>query len=991
MALAQQRQLRAYTLEDGLSQSQVYDMVQDSMGYVWLGTQGGGLCRFDGENFKVFKEKEGLLSNYVHALFVTGDSLFIGTKKGLSIKTKNTFLNKATPQVNRILSLGNTTYLLTQKGIFSYGNGSLRQLKLHTEIDGNSVSDLIFDGTSFWIATNKALWQTTSLEPNTADLKSYENNDFKSLVQSKNTLFAATYHDGILVIDLMKKEADFVLKEPLRINSLSLHNTNELWVATDNDGLTIIDLEKYTEKYKIDKRLRLGVLHIRKTMVDRQGNIWIATSGGGFYKYFENSFRHYDRDTGLRDNRVYAVHAVENTIWISNAESGLMTIDSSGIRHISKVPQATGVKIKTITSDALGNIWAGTDGRGILYRETTAADSMVINSIDQNNIRIDTIRTRVTKNYHIDTDKGLLSDWISSLHVQGDAVWAASYSSGLLKFRFDRTKDSIETIRKFGKEEGIQDPYIRDIKEDFQGRLWYSTQHGYLGYIEKGKVTDLGQVLDQNIGIGTLLFHKNKMYLGTSGNGIWWTTLDDPTNFTKLSSSKYSYSNTIYQLIFDNNGRLWVGTERGVDNLLLDQENNILDIFHYGRDDGFLGIETCLNAVDKDAKGNLWFGALYGLTEYRGEGTVLGSSRPQLYFDRVEVGYKAIDSIDYRSWTNSDKVLFLRPDQTQLSFGYTSVDINHPKAIQYRFKLNEDNWSPWSEVNRQNFAGLASGQHTFTAQSRNYRWEESSPIRFQFFIDRPLYQKTWFQWAIFTLIALILAYLGFSYVRKVKRRNAVVQERLEMENHLLSLEQKALRLQMNPHFIFNVLNGIKALGTNNRDKMNHTINSFASLLRETLYNSRKDVISLDQEIKALKHYIEVEQLMAAESFAYDLIVNTAEDPEELLIPPMLIQPFVENAIRHGILKGNSKGHLEVVFSTDDSFLHVSITDNGIGIYESQKQKNTTDHQSMALKVTEERLLSISGKGALQIEELKNPDQSISGTRIRFKIPLETDY
>jgi LytS/YehU family sensor histidine kinase len=240
-------------------------------------------------------------------------------------------------------------------------------------------------------------------------------------------------------------------------------------------------------------------------------------------------------------------------------------------------------------------------------------------------------------------------------------------------------------------------------------------------------------------------------------------------------------------------------------------------------------------------------------------------------------------------------------------------------------------------------------------------------------------------------IALVLVFLvTWSYLKRIKRKNKLERRGLELENHLLSLEQKALRLQMNPHFIFNVLNGIKAMGPKDPDKMNTTINSFASMLREILYNSRKEQISLEQEIKTLKNYIEVELLMAPRPFQYNIRLQTEIAPEEILIPPMLIQPFVENSIRHGILKGDKEGVLGIEFKTDEDYLYCTITDNGPGVFESQKTKTATDHQSMALTVTQERIESLSGKNALHLEEIKS-DETIQGTRVSFKIPLETDY
>ena len=107
--------------------------------------------------------------------------------------------------------------------------------------------------------------------------------------------------------------------------------------------------------------------------------------------------------------------------------------------------------------------------------------------------------------------------------------------------------------------------------------------------------------------------------------------------------------------------------------------------------------------------------------------------------------YKNIDSLNLKVWTNSDKILQLTPDQTQLSFSFRTVDLDHPNEIEYRSKLDDTDWSPWVKERKQNFAGLAYGSHTFSVQSRNHRWVQSDPIQFGFFIDSPLYKKDWFQ------------------------------------------------------------------------------------------------------------------------------------------------------------------------------------------------------------------------------------------------------
>ena len=990
--ISQNSQLRAYTIADGLPQSQVYDIVQDEMGYLWLGTQGGGLANFDGEAFEVWNESDGLLSNYIDALYASNDSIFVGNRKGLSIKVKNHFVNFESPQILQFYPFKNELYIGTKKGVYSYTeNEKLKKVHINQEIDASEINSIFFDGDYFWLATNKALWKLNELSDSATEKTKVEVNNFKSVISHENKILSATFDDGVFIMDQTNIKDRFLMPEPSRINSMSIQNKDELWILTDNEGITIVETNKFAEIKRLNTSNGLATQHIRKVVTDDNGNLWIATSGGGFYKYFQNNFKHYDQRTGLKGNRIYAVHNAPDGLWISNSEAGLTKIDADGIHPLPNDQTFFDVKIKTITSDAKGNIWAGSDNRGLLFRETKMVDSLVFSSSETFLIKIDTVSVEKITNYIIDESKGFPSDWIRTVIADEDYTWAATYANGIVKFNYYSDNDSLVVRKTFTKRDGISDMLITDFVKDSNGKFWYATQNGYLGYIDNDIVEAVETGLEQQTSIGTILFHDDSIYLGTAGKGIWYANNTDPINFHQLKGAKYLSSNNIYQLIFDDQGYLWAGSERGVDKIELNPNNEIVDVYHFGRNDGFLGIETCLNAVDKDDQGNLWFGAIYGLTEHIPNESIKTAAPPKVYFTGVEERYKNIDSLVLEEWTNSDKLLQLTPEQTQLGFSFRTVDIDHPNDIQYRTKLDDTDWSPWVKEDKQNFAGLAYGKHNFSVQSRNFRWQESEPIKFSFFIDSPLYKKDWFQWSVLALAVLILLSIGLFYIRKIKLKNKAAQERLRTQNYLLTLEQKALQLQMNPHFIFNVLNGIKAMAVNKPEKMDATINSFAILLRETLQNSRKEHIGLDQEIKALRHYVEVEQLMAQQPFECTFKIETTPNAEEILIPPMLIQPFVENAIRHGILKGDKPGKLEIAFTTSKTHLHCSILDNGLGIFKSQSEKPKSDHQSMALTVTKERLESIAGKNTLHISEIKNEDGSIDGTKIDFKIPLLTDY
>ncbi len=988
-AISQNKQLQAFTLEDGLPQSQIYAMTQDDKGYLWIGTQGGGLARFDGNDFVVFNDNDQLPSNYINALISKQDTLYIGTKEGLSVKVKHRFINIEIPEVNKICEIKNDIYLLTKQGVYKILDGtSAEKIELHSSIDNQLINDLLYVDGLYWLATQDGLWKLNDLNGNASAIEKLEQNNFKALVAYNQKVFASTFNDGTIVFDIHDFNNQFLIREPLRINDVVLLNTHQLWISTDTDGVSVIDGNTYEELFVVDDNNGLSVSHVRQVLQDFQSNIWIATSGGGLYKYFQNNFKHYNTETGLNGNRIYAVHHSQKAVWVSNSEKGLMKLDDYGI-HVVNIPKAfSKVKIKTIASDENGNIWAGSDGRGLLFHGKMIKDTIVIDTLKNTKI---SLPLEIETSKILNSESGFPFDWIRKVHVDTQVIYAATYSDGIVKFRYTPENDSLKILKTFGTSEGVMDLHIKDMVMDDDHRLWYATQNGHLGYILNNEVTHIGAVLDKQVPINSILFENNTLFLGTAGSGVWWSNQSGYKNFKPLNGVKKGASDNIYQLIFDDQGYLWVGTERGVDKFELDKDNQIIDAFFFGKKEGFLGVETCLNAVDKDDKGHLWFGALYGLTEYEPTESDGETEKPKLYLEDVKVAYKSVDTINLSAWINTDKTLMLHSEQRQVSFSYKTIDIDHPNGIEYRYKLNNDSWSPWTTKTSQDFSELNFGDHDFVVQSRNHRWKESDPLRFSFYIEPPVYKKGWFLFSVIGLIMLVVTIIVYQYVTRIKQKNKRDKERLELENHLLSLEQKALRLQMNPHFIFNVLNGIKAMASTKPEKMNQTVNNFATLLRETLNNSRKDSISLSQEIKTLRHYIEVERLMAEQNFDYKIIVNTDLDTDEILIPPMLVQPFVENAIRHGILKGPRRGDLKIKFDTNKTTLSVTVMDNGIGIYSSQQHKTKTDHQSMALKVTRERLASVSGKDTLQLKELKDNDGIVSGTMIVFEIPLETDY
>ena len=392
-------------------------------------------------------------------------------------------------------------------------------------------------------------------------------------------------------------------------------------------------------------------------------------------------------------------------------------------------------------------------------------------------------------------------------------------------------------------------------------------------------------------------------------------------------------------------------------------------------------ISSEINTVFKDNQNSIWIASdnqgLYKLNSTK------KTANASIYIENIAVNYKKIDAVHIT-------YLELKPNENNISFTFKTVDLKNAKNIQYRYKLKTD-FTPWSSQNKVDFANLKAGNYTFTVQSKNGK-TLSKKVTFHFFIETPIYKKMWFLILSGVLVCLLLAGFIDLYIRNLKKKNQQKVNALKTENHLLTLEQKALQLQMNPHFIFNVLNGIKALGNSGSSKeLNKTISQFSILLRSVLNNSRLEEISLKDEIETLKNYLELEQKMNSKGFEFGIetALNNI-DSEEILIPPMLLQPFVENCIKHAFQPNTKDPKIIILFEVKHNFLHFTIEDNGIGYYQSKKEKVKTNHQSVALEVTKERIQHLSKYNSFSIEEIKN-EKEVSGTKIGFKIPLKTDY
>jgi LytS/YehU family sensor histidine kinase len=280
--------------------------------------------------------------------------------------------------------------------------------------------------------------------------------------------------------------------------------------------------------------------------------------------------------------------------------------------------------------------------------------------------------------------------------------------------------------------------------------------------------------------------------------------------------------------------------------------------------------------------------------------------------------------------------------------------------------------------------------------------EFNGPIKILLINISPAFWNTWWFRTLVAILVLGIFYVVIRY--RTKQRFKLQLERSEKETQLAEMRQKstememqALRAQMNPHFIFNSLNSInRFILQNNRLRASEYLTKFSKLVRMILQNSQASLISLESELESLGLYLEMEALRFNYHFEYKISLPKDLDVEVLKVPPLILQPYVENAIWHGLMHKEEKGQLDIEVSEEGDHLYFKITDNGIGRKKASElaSKSATKHKSMGLRITANRIAmmqhSNGEESPVKINDLVEPDGTAGGTEVVIKMPLLYD-
>ncbi|MCX6280328.1 MAG: histidine kinase [Bacteroidetes bacterium] len=958
-----------YKTSDGLASSTIYEIIQDRDGFIWFATM-NGMSRFDGKRFTTFRTNEGLNSNSIISL-VEGP--------------------------NGELYIGNY-----EKGINVLRNGKIKNYC--SQIDGKSFA------TSYLL-----------LVPSGKD----EQKIFA--YRSHGVIFSVTENKG------SKLKTHSIITYPVNVNRLGLLANNDM-VALTPDGLYSF------KKTRLTKILIKGFPDTEAFCLANagEGSYFIGTRGT-IYKVKNNSVSEkYPVILGGNNDVCEILIDRHKNIWFSVMNKGFFLIPcgSKNIIDIGVKMELENTLVNTILEDKEGNIWISTYGKGVF-----CLNNLYLNNYNEN----DGLSSNSI--YSIEKDKSgkLLIGTFNGLNI---------FENGRFShFKTNSTKtltEYIYNIKKSGNEfyisgafgeTGVKKTSYKGIVLNlFDRPSFCKTADGLFLFGGSGNYILIAKSLSYKpaathqifiFGKGTVINRINQIFEDSEKN-IWIASTLGLCKITGTSNSfeqwKKSFfpsdavlNSRINSIIQDNKNTIWFAGDKGIGNYNL--LNGAVKTYKS------LGVYdlASVNSIVTDNKNRLWIGSMNGLFVFDGTSvkylnnlTGLPSDEVlTLYYDnkinilyigtsngislldlskfdsynpsppKVKVtGIKAGDSV-YHSYDN----LVFKPDQHDVYIELKALNFSSPASVKYEYKINKD-WMP-TDYDFLNFIALKNGVYTvqIRAKAQNTNWGEPCIISFRVL---PRFVETiWFD-----LIMIVTFMCGlFSVVNwRWRVNNSKVRNELELTERINELKHQALSAMMNPHFIANSLNSVQYLVNSQRyEEANNYIAMMAKLMRKNLDSAGSGFILLSEEIIRLKLYLDLEKLRFQESFSYEIILSEDVDLGSVMIPNMIIQPFVENSLWHGIIDSGNKGLLTVSFSFEDieidslicRSLIIKVTDNGIGITEARKNKKE-DHISKGIHIIEERLRLLSTRMHLpqpiMFEDLGSQDNNSRGTEVIISLP-----
>ncbi len=938
---AQQFHFVHYSTSDGLSNSCVYSLHQDKQGFLWVATE-FGLSRFDGIQFDNYDGSDFLPENTM--LSTTdgpGKDIYVSTlSKGLyKLHPNGTSEKSIDPfkgsQVTKIYTADSLLYCFArfEGKVAAYHTTTKRTVYFSPGRTGDSViTSVCLKGKSLLVTTKHNLYSfsygfqkllkkhiiSQEISALSEDREGY------TWIGGKGALYKFNSQNYQLL--------DSIVFDPNRQNEIDcilFDGKNNLWYSTLLPA-SLYCVEKKEGAYKfgnISERLHLGVTDINDLLLDKENNVWIATYNKGLY-CAKNTFLYSpDQFRSLYVNSVY--------------------VDSQGKRYFGGID---GIHIVDPASGANRHIVANKNLREYTYG---------FNQFDHKIfIRTNGGYFKPGEIFSVYDDFYMLH-YRSVLFLNDSMILSGGWENQLFILPYKKQPLSLFASASITLEKHpVGRNRVNKLVMDKNGVIWCATDAGlYVIDLKNRSATRVNNPHVLTRVTDLLVEPDNTLWIGTE-NALVKYDKETWEAYPEIDGHKVGKVNS---LAIDNKNRLYVATYKGL--FILEH-----GLSSYLNDKSGL-LTNEINALCYDQMRDIMVLA-----------TNDGYS---------EIDIKAYDAfkklplqVVIKSLAINDSVLPLSqtyhvsPHPNDIRLHYVAINLSYPKSIIYQYQIDDNDWVE-TNSNSLELAALNEGEHTIKIRASIDRKNWCKPETAAIIIAPSFYNTVWFKTMIALALLLIILLVAQYRLRKIKakaNRRVVVQKQLE------NLKFKALNASINPHFIFNALNSIQNyINKNDKNKASNYLAKFARLIRLVLDKANEKEITIKEETERLTTYMQLEQMRFDNSFTYS--INVDPDLNYLLIPNMIIQPLVENAILHGI-KGVESAHISISFGLEEHFLVIHVDDNGIGINQNHKNPGR-GHHSFALLNIRERLATYPESSFIIVD--KSTFLNETGTLVQIKL------
>jgi len=961
-AYSQEPAYKKYTVKDGLPSATVYQSIQDKNGYIWFATN-QGVSRFDGTSFKNFMKEDGLPDNDIIKIYVDShNSLWFISMVGIPSVYNNGII-RSFPHCKNVTAISediiNNKILLISVDIRSLGYyeseniphqwnyvpyiksinkikaafdwsilrySNLMGMRLYFSFNDTSLTGIITNKKKRIKITSSFRWGNW-IPPfgNQTFFSVFPNNESVVYYSSDSIYyFNATHSTSIQSLK------ELGLDKENDISSIYNEDSTRIWITTRNHGLILISnyLEsKKTIKYFFKNSFCTSILK------DREGGFWISTHNDGVFYIPNMSFRSLSEYPHLMTKDVKCIKSINKEVVVGGfADGNILAIETNNL------------------TSKLHMKWA---------------------SLNKNNRILDLYPFKET-NLLVASDKGLY-------HLNSYGTFE-KFSHVATKSVFVDIKNNIFAAVSFGVQQFKSGSRYKNI---FEQRATCITGIGNTYYW--GTLKGLYKYSESTLEDVSLMYPELSVIINHIGiaddSAIWVSTqqgiiIIKNKIIYKIKKEQGLASNTCKHILFDKN-TAWVSTDQGVSRIdyAWKQGTPVLRISNITEADGLIS-----NSVNQTALSHnfIWVATSGGISFF--PKTFVSSSpfEPVININKISIGAHEVPLSD---------TIYIKRYQN-LSIELSGISYRSGKQIQYEYRFSNQD-KKWNQLanNKMEFTTLPFGDIKLEMRAID-RWGKRTkvPKMITLINEPPFWETKWFHALSYLLTAIIIGLFVNTYTRIHQKKK---EKELYEKRKMLDLEMMALRSQINPHFIFNCLSSIQHhILKSDPVSANLYLHKLSTLIRKTLQSSASPTILLSEEISIIKIYLDLEKLRLEDKLEYALNFSNDIFKNEIKIPSMIIQPFIENAIKHGVFPLEGKnGYINIDIIRSDNCITCVIEDNGIGIQASKNMHQKSMYPSMGSNITEGRITAINSIQAdqilLDIQDKKDLHSGDQGTIVKI--------